>query len=370
VAEIILGIILFNSVITRQPDWFPFLKEIGLIYLMFIAGMELNVKVMMREGKFLWYVVLPLISFAVLPAIFVRLGHPFYIGIIVSVMSAGIVIPVLKESRLMKTPVGAMAVGATLTGEFLSIAAITGIDIYLQHGLTFMALVSAVKIVMLGVAAVLFLKMMYLIAWWTPNKVKRVMESEDPVEEGIRAIIFIAFTGALLAYYAGVEPILGSFMGGLIFGNVFRSKGMFEDKINAVGFGFFIPMFFIGVGADFDLSFLHSASAVLFALFLTLMVFASRLPQLLQLLAGKTGTMEAFAATFLMSAPLTMMIVAGTVGFRTGLIGRDVLDAVVLASVLSGIVYPSLFRPLGRRILKKMAAEGNDRKERARAAAR
>jgi len=99
------------------------------------------------------------------------------------------------------------------------------------------------------------------------------------------------------------------------------------------------------------------------------MVFASRLPQLAQLLVSRTGVTESFAVTFLMSAPLTMMIVAGTVGLRTGLIDKHVFDAVVLASVLTGIIYPLMFRPLGRKILKRIKSEENGRKDKARAIA-
>lgn len=361
ILEIVYGIALFNTFLKAEPEWFSFLKEIGLIYLMFVAGMELDIRGMVRRGEFLLNFIVPLLAFVITPLVFVKLGHSFYLGIVVSVMSAGVAIPVLRESGLIKTPMGRETVGLTLTGEFISIMVLAGINVYRLHGLTVMAAWSALKLVVLFGLSVLFLKILYLIAWWNPEKVEKVMESEDPVEEGIRAVIFIAFSGALLALGAGVEPILGSFMAGLIFSYVFKSKGRFEDKINAVGFGFFIPLFFIGVGAGFDLGLLGSPEGVTFALFLSLMVLASHTYPVLFPLFRKTGWVEAVATALLLSSPLAIMIVAGTLGVKTGLLGQEAFDSIILASIISGLLYPSLFKPLAKVILKRQAppeAEG------------
>ncbi|MEJ2324504.1 MAG: cation:proton antiporter [Nitrospirota bacterium] len=350
-AEIVLGILIFSFLLDERPSWFGFLKETGLIYLMFVVGMELDIRALARQGRFFWYIVLPAAAFIVVPFVFHRLGYPFYLGIVVSVMSAGIVIPVLKELDIIKTPAGGEAAGLSLTGEIVSIGALAGIDIYMRHGITLMALYSVLKIVLLFTAAVLFLKFLYLVAWWTPERVEKVMESEDPVEEGIRTVLFIAFCGAFLAYGAGLEPILGSFVAGMIFSHVFKSKGIFEDKINALGFGFFIPFFFIGVGADFHPGTLKSPDAVALAALLSVMVLASRLPQFAMMIIGKRGLGEAASITVLISAPISMMVVAGTIGLREGLLSKGLFDAVILASLATSIVYPALFRYLGKRTL-------------------
>ncbi|GAB4387696.1 MAG: monovalent cation:proton antiporter-2 (CPA2) family protein [Thermodesulfovibrionales bacterium] len=358
IMEILFGIAVFSTVLSRKPEWFSFFKEIGLIYLMFVAGMELDLRGLIRRRGFAGHLLTVALGFAVTPLAFVWLGYPFYLGITVSVLSAGVIIPVLKESGLMRTGVGRGAVELALTGEFVSILVLTGVDIYHSHGgLTLAAALSAVKLVLLAGAAALFLKLLYLVAWWNPERVAKVMESEDPVEEGIRAVIFIAFTGALFAFAAGVEPILGSFMAGVIFSLVFKSKGRFEDKINAVGFGFFIPFFFIGVGADFDTGLLGSAGDVAFALFLGLMVLASNVYPVLFSLPGRKGLAGAAATSLLLSAPLSMMIVAGTIGIRAGLLTDRMYASVVLAAIITGIVCPSLARPLGKRILEAEEAK-------------
>ena len=129
IIEIFFGMMVFSFIFMEPPGWFYFLKEVGLIYLMFIAGMELDLKALGQSGRLYMYITIVLISFVALPAVFVSMGMPFFLGIVVSVMSAGVVIPVLKETSLIKTPFGRDTIGFTLSGEFISIMAIAAIDI-------------------------------------------------------------------------------------------------------------------------------------------------------------------------------------------------------------------------------------------------
>lgn len=348
--EIVYGVLLFNLVLHQRPEWFDLLREIGFIFLMFIAGLELDLRALRASGKSLWYVLISLCSFIFTPLIFVLLGQPFFLGVAVAMISAGIVIPVLKELNLMKTPLGRDIIDVALTGELLSILALTLIDAYHKHGLSWHAGLELGKLALLFGLAVVVLKLLYLLAWWHPTRVEKVMESEDPVEEGIRVVVTLAFTGGLLAAAAGAEPILGSFLAGMVVSYVFRSKGRFEEKINAVGFGFLIPFFFIGVGSQLDLALLTSPTLVATVLFLTLMVLVSNLSPLLLARPMGLRTLDAVGMSVLLSAPLSMIVVAGTLGQKMGLLTDELASALILTALLASILYPSLFRPIGRRI--------------------
>jgi len=350
VLEILYGVILFHTFVAGQPEWFRLLKEIGFIYLMFIAGMELDIRRLVAGGRIIWYLLIPGLSLLITPIIFVQLGYPFFVGIAVAVLSAGIIIPVLKEEGTLQTDFGRDIIGIALAGELLSIAVLTGIDVYHVHGLTLMAALEGVKLLLLLGISALFLRVLYIIAWWNPERVEKVMESEDPVEEGLRAVISIAFAGALLAYGSGVEPILGSFMAGLIFSTVFKSKGRFEEKINALGFGFFIPFFFIGVGADFDIILLTSLQGIAFSAFLAAMVFVSNVFPLFFGRFLKRTMLESVGMSLLLSAPLSLIVVAGTIGKKMGMISDEMAGSLILAAIFSGVLYPFLFRIIGRRV--------------------
>ncbi len=353
--EIIYGVILFNTIVGSRPSWFGLLEEVGLIYLMFIVGMELDLRRFIKESNFHWYLIIPLLSFITVPFIFYKMGYSLFLGIAVSMVSAGIVIPVLRESKTIDTPLGRDIIGVALTGELLSILVLMGVDIYHRYGITVQAGIEGGKFLLLTLLAALFLRIVYIMAWWNPKKVENVMESEDPVEEGIRAVICIALAGAVAAYASGLEPILGSFMAGLVFSYVFKSKGRFEDKVNAVGFGFFIPFFFIGVGSHLDMHLLQSYEILSRAVFLTAMVFAGNVFPLILKPFMKIKIEGALGMCFLLSAPLSMMVVAGTLGVKMELLSEEVKDSLILAAIFSSVLYPSLFRPIARKILTDSA---------------
>ena len=350
--EIIYGIILFNFVVLHKPEWFTLLKELGLIYLMFIVGMELDIRKVIRGNRFYWYILIPVLSLLIMPLIFIQFGYPFYLGIAVAMISAGIIIPVLKESEVIKTDVGHDIIGTALIGELLSILVLMGVDIHHRYGFTLRAGLEGAKFLLLAAIAALFLRFLYIIAWWYPKKVERVMESEDPVEEGIRIVIFIAFAGALIASASGLEPILGSFMAGLVFSYVFRSKGRFEDKINAVGFGFFTPFFFIGIGADLDINLFKSFQSLSLSLFLVLMVFMGKIFPLIFAHFMRLRNLDALAMSLILSAPLSLMVVAGTLGVKMELIHEEIRDSLILTAIVSSILFPSFFRVIARKIIK------------------
>lgn len=348
VLEILYGIALFNTVVQERPEWFPLFKELGFIYLMFIAGMELDIRQLAKGGRLCWYLLIAALPLAVMPLLFIRMGYPFYLGIAVSVLSAGIVIPVLKETELLHTDWGRDTTGIALTGELLSILALTAMDVYHTYGLTVMALAAAAKLLLLFLLAGLFLRLLYVLAWWNPERVERVMESDDPIEEGIRAVVAVAFAGALIATATGVEAILGSFIAGLIFSFVFKTKGRFEEKINAVGFGFFTPFFFIGVGADFPVALLTSTQALLFALILTASVFVAKFSTFAFGRVLGLSLLQTVGTSLVLGAPLSLLVVASALGRRMGLLSPDIAGAVVITAILSGILYPFLFRHLTR----------------------
>jgi Kef-type K+ transport system membrane component KefB len=355
--EIVYGMLLFNFFLHQRPDWFDLLRELGFVYLMFIAGMELDLRAIRKSGKSLWYVLVCLLSFVLTPLLFVFLGQSFYLGVAVAMISAGIAIPVLKELELSRTPYGRDIIGVALTGELLSIVVLALIDAYHKQGLTLLAGLEVLKLALLFGLALLVLRVLYLLAWWHPERVEKVMESEDPVEEGLRLVVTVAFAGGILASLAGAEPILGSFLAGMVFSHVFRSKGRFEEKINALGFGFLIPFFFIGVGSRLPFVLLTSAATVKLALLLTAMVLVSNLYPLLLARPLGLSLKEAGGMAVLLSAPLSMIVVAGTLGERMGLIGPEASGALVLTALLASVVYPSLFRFLARRQAPAAAAE-------------
>ncbi len=342
--EIVLGFIVFNFIFAGLPQWFGFLKELGLIYLMFIAGMELEFTHLREKRKLCVYLLIAGGAFILNPIIASISGLPFFAGVAGAVMSAGIVIPILKEMDLLSSEFGRDAVVITITGEILSIAVLTMLDIYHQSGLTAGAILAVLKLSGMLVVSFLFLKLLYYFSWLYSEKVESVMESEDPVEEGLRAIVAIAFSGAMVAYLSGIEPILGSFITGGIFSYVYKSKGVFHEKINGLGFGFFIPLFFIGVGSELRPSMFLSPHILKNAVLFFTLPLIGHLPVLLLTLRKKGSLKSNLLVLLLSSAPLTMMVVAGDLGVRIGFLDETVKASVVIGAIVGSLLYPFLFR--------------------------
>lgn len=342
--EIVLGFIAFNFIFAGVPQWFGFLKELGLIYLMFIAGMELEFEHFREKSNLCVYLLIVGGAFVVNPIIASISGLPFYAGVAGAVMSAGIVIPILKEIELLSSEFGRETVVITITGEILSILVLTLLDIYHQSGFSTGAILAVLRLAGILVVSFLFLKILYYFSWLYSEKVESVMESEDPVEEGLRAIVAIAFSGAMVAYLSGIEPILGSFITGGIFGYVYKSKGVFHEKINGLGFGFFIPLFFIGVGAELRPSMFFSIDILKDAILFFTLPLVGHLPVLLLMMRRNGSVKNSLLILLLSSAPLTMMVVAGDLGVRIGFIDETVKASVVIGAIMGSVFYPFLFR--------------------------
>ena len=152
----------------------------------------------------------------------------------------------------------------------------------------------------------------------------------------------------VLAVLLHVEAILGAFIAGALFSFVFREKGILETKLSSIGFGFFVPMFFIWVGTEFDLSaVLDGLTLKMVGLFFLFSLAAKLLPSMALLLA-KLTLREATGAGLLLGAPLTLLVAISRIGLDVKVIDKTTASAVVLLAIATGVVLPWAFRLLMR----------------------
>jgi len=147
-----------------------------------------------------------------------------------------------------------------------------------------------------------------------------------------------------------VEFILGAFVAGVTFSYVFRERGILEVKLGSAGYGFFIPIFFIHVGASLDPVVLLHPDALYLALLLFLGVLACKLPMAISMAAMKQPLRRSLAAPFLLASPLTLLVAIGAVGLDLGAISMMEESAIVLVALMSAFLYPVIANILlGRR---------------------
>jgi Kef-type K+ transport system membrane component KefB len=160
----------------------------------------------------------------------------------------------------------------------------------------------------------------------------------------VRAALTLALAFGVLAYEFGFASILGAFAAGLLVRMIELSRqaphAQFEAKLQGIGFGFLIPIFFIATGVQYDLKalFSHPTALAQVPLFLAAMLLVRGLPALAY--RRRVGTRRTLSAGLLQAINLTFVIVATRIGLATGLIDATTSASLLTAGLLSAAVFP------------------------------
>lgn len=334
-----------------------FLSELGFLLLMFMAGMELDFESIRAAGRSALLV--PSLVVAGIFACAGTAGAVLHFGrievLVISAMSVGMPLAVLKETERDATPLGRHVMLTASIGELVCILGITGVEVVSSHGIGWPMLGKVAKVVLLFALSMALIRWARAVVWWYPKPFRRLIEHRDVAEMGVRVGLLIMLGFVALAAVAGVEAILGAFIGGALVGFVLRQKHALESKIAALGNGFFIPIFFVVVGLRFEASALDR-SAVKAALVLSALAGVSRLIPSMIIAQRGTSARDRLAAGCLLAAPLTLVVAIGSIGRKLALIDARAQASIVLVAMILSIVFPIVFRLLVRRPAATIAA--------------
>ena len=352
VAEILFGLAIGAAGVVHESQATDFLAELGFIYLMFLVGMEIDFNRIEREGRktvILAFVVASLVL-ATAAFIVVRLEMPPFMALVIGAMSVGVLLVALVEANASQTRWGQILLLVGSIGEFLTLLTLTAYHLVDQHGISLELGAAAFQVLLLFVVALAVLALMRLAAWWFPHSFQRWVREEDPSELGVRFGFVLMLGLAALAAWVGLKSILGAFLAGMLFAYVFRETGVLETKLVALGQGFFVPIFFINVGVTFEWSALGDVSTLgraLVVLGLASLV-AKLVPSTLLLLLGLQLRAVA-AGAFLLATPLTLLVAIAALGREMEVIDPPTSAAVILLAIVTGVVFPTLFKLLSPR---------------------
>ncbi len=353
VAEIIVGIAIGRSGLNwvAEDPYLDMLSALGLIYLMFLSGLELDFTLLTSKtggnnrgksgGPDVMKVGLAVSAGALLLAAgsaFALRGaglieEPFFFAIVISAISLGVVVPVLKEKRLTETAIGQIILFITVV---LDLTAMVLLAFYIS-------LRSQDLYVMLQLA--LFFAAVYLaylvIRRFLNRKVSDAIKA-GTVQIGTRAVFALILGFVVLSETLGVEVILGAFLAGAIVSLMLPKKD-FVHKLETFGYGFLIPIFFVMVGADLELGSLLRDPSVLALIPALLLCFyiSKMLPSLL--LRRWYSWRETIGAGVLLSANLSLVVAAVEVAVKFGVIDERLRGALILVAILSCFVSPIVF---------------------------
>jgi Kef-type K+ transport system membrane component KefB len=342
VVEIVAGIVIGPSVLglVEVDQVIEVIALVGLGFVLFLAGLEIEFEKL--RGQVLRLTALGFVlSFGI--AVVVALGlsagglveTPLLVAIILCATSLGVIVPVLKDSGEISSPFGQLIVAAASIADFGAIILLT----------LFFSGEGGVGSTLLLLGALLVLAIVVFATERSMRIKSDLLRLQDTTAQiRIRAAIVMFVGFAAVAEELGFEVILGTFIAGAIISLLDRDEVMthpdFRRKLEAIGFGFFIPVFFVTSGVRFDLEALvaEASNLAMVPVFLAALLLVRGVPALLyrRLLDGRRTAV----AGILQATSLPFIVAAGAIGMELGLIGAAESAALIGAGLLSVLVFP------------------------------
>jgi Kef-type K+ transport system membrane component KefB len=356
VLEIVAGILVGPSVLgwVDIDGTIEVMATLGLGFLLFLGGLEVDFSRL--RGRILrlaagGYAV----SFAIAVAVSVVLAAgglvetPLLVAIALGSTSLGVLIPVLKDSGRAGSPLGQLVIAG---GSIADFAAIVLLSLFFAgEGGVGATLVLLGALLGLAVAVFAVVRGAQLSARVSADLL-RLQDTTAQIRVRGAIVLLVGFAAA--AQQLGLEVILGAFAAGAILSLADPDRAMthpdFRRKLEAIGFGVFIPVFFVTSGIRFDLGALTDSASALATvpLFLLALVLVRGLPALLY--RGLLERREMIAAGLLQATSLPFLVAATAIGLELGLLDAGEAAALVGAGLLSVLLFPAAGLALLRRV--------------------
>lgn len=356
---IMAGIVLGPAglAILKDTATVGFLAQFGFLLLMFMAGMEIDFESIRGAGwRSLVRPLLLILGVGICTLAATRLLHLGAVSaLVVAAIAVGLPMATLKETGHASQPLGRHIMLTASLGEFAVILAITGVELAHGGGLSAHTGLRIGKIAGLFFLCALVIRLARALVWWFPEHFYRLIQHHDVAELGVRVGLLIMLSFVAISALAGVESILGAFLGGMLVGIVLRQKEVLEGKIAALGNGLFIPIFFVVVGVRFDASALDRGAVLQAALLVGAAGLCKGIPALLVAPVG-FGLRERLAVGCLLSAPLTLVVAIAAIGRSLELVSAATQASLVLVGIVLSLAFPVLFKQLAPAVDPEPAA--------------
>jgi Kef-type K+ transport system membrane component KefB len=332
------------------------ISDLGLGFLLFMAGFEIDLR---RFDRRILILVSRAFVLSVLLALLVAYGlqlggqvkDGLLVGITLVATSLGVLVPILHDAGQTETNFGRMIMAA---GSLAELAPLVLLSVFFSASSKNPAAELGLLAGFVGLTAAIVVVTQRVRVWGPLREVVHRLENTSS-QLRVRLAITFALAFSAVAEHFGLATILGAFLAGVIVRRTDEtpaSQEEFQGKLEAIGFGFLIPVFFVSTGAGLDItSLFHSTRAIILVpVFLVALLVVRGLPALLYVrVVGRT---RAIAAGFMQATSLTFIVVATVIGVQTGHQRTSTAAALVVAGLLSVVIYP----PVALRMLKSTAS--------------
>lgn len=356
VLEILIGMVIGPQVlgwaVVDEPV--AVLSTLGLAFLLFLAGMEIDVASLKgRDGRvaFMGFGVSVVIALAI-GSLLEASGliiNGVLVGFALTASSLGVLIPLLADEGELRSTLGRFVIAGASVGE-IGVIVLLALFFSGNGG-------PGSTLVVLGAFSVFAL--LVGLGVGRANGVKgfeRVMDrlQDTSAQIRVRFAIVLLIASITLASGLGLEAILGAFVAGAIVALVDRDAAethpLFHIKLEAIGYGFLVPLFFVTSGANLDIQALFDdpKTVVKVVIFAVSMLIVRGLPVILG--RGELDGTRLTVAGLLEAGSLPILVTAATIGTSTGQMTASTAAALVIAGLVATIVYPTLALVLLKRV--------------------
>lgn len=350
VGSLVAGVLVGPSVLgwVDETDFLVKAAEIGVIILMFNAGLDTDMEELKKTGFASFIiavigVIVPLIggmgcylAFANEPSDALNMLKAAFVGVVLTATSVSITVETLRELGKLKSRVGTAILGAAVIDDILGIVVLTILTAFTDP--------SVQPLLVFGRIVLFFV--FVLVVGLIMNKVFNKMENlwHHHRRIAIYALVFAFLMSYVAEKFFGIADITGAYFAGIVMCNLSATRDYVASKTNVLGYMLFSPLFFASIGIKTNLEGL-TGKLVLFAVMLTLIAIVTKI-----IGCGLGARLMGFQAYDALSIGLGMVsrgevaLIVAQKGEQAGLIDASLFPAVVLVVIVTTLVTPILLK--------------------------
>jgi monovalent cation:proton antiporter-2 (CPA2) family protein len=339
--KLLIGIVLGPSVLglVNETDTLAEFSQIGVILLMFIAGLETDIDEFKRTGKASTFVglggiIVPLVL-GYFAGILLNLTtfESLFLGLLLSATSVSISVQALKEMNQLKTPEGATILGAAVIDDVVVIIALAFLMSF-AGGDVNLTTVIIKKVIFFAGAILVGLK---VIPWFMKK-----FSTLKVTETVISSALIICFIYAYLAEYTGVAAIIGAYIAGVAISVTDFKHEVFE-KVETISYSIFVPVFFTSIGITAQFSGI-SENIGLIAMLSILAILTKLIGASIGAKAAGFGWNSSLGIGSAMVSRGEVALIIAAIGLESNLLSPDMFAVIVVVILVTTIVTPPMMK--------------------------
>ena len=315
------------------------LAILGFLLLMFLSGFEIELDTFREKGIRTLALPMSIYLLTVVTSFYLisSLGYPMFLALVLCTTSVDIVITILRSDGTIKTKYGQTLFMVALLADILTLLAATVYASFINAG---GLSISNLNVILYFIVVIMLLRIIRRVAWWNPQLFSRMFDGNDPDELGIRSSLALMLILVGVSVFFDIEAILGAFLAGTIFAFTFSNRGTLESSLKGFSYGFLIPIFFINIGLNYDISVFTKTQFFVEVGYLFLIAVGVKFIPALLLVFSKIKFRDMLAGGFLLSARFSLIIAMAEIGVHLDLISKELEQQIILLAVITATFSP------------------------------